>query len=960
MQALNEFLSLTKQLETKSEYSPCVIAVVGSFNAGKSTLINKLLQQNISPVETLPTTSIQIIIKYGQDFTARAKNTKKTICFPVPEKMLSFLKNNTVYNYNNIEIALPHPLLKKCTLIDTPGIDSTSNNNIESVLNTAINANKIIYLFHQRGIDKTNRQFLSKLNNKRKLKQKDISFWINCNMGKVDGTSLDNTKEALQNILGWQPETYLINTLQKDSTNILSKFLEISISRDRVKEISSCYKNIDYKLPSRLKKNLQVKSDALFLDSFWQVKKDAEKILLARNILNDLPPVESKMNKMLANSQGKYLFAGNDAQGPGHYRYKSPGIPEIKNSMSRLASKMMHDRQLKKIISPGEIGKWIGQLNREEFKITAVGGFSSGKSTFFNAIMGENILPVENRPTTACITYLSYGPERKAVINLHSRISLNLFKHVNTQAEICLQEIQAVEEWLSTNLLEQISMDAGKGMQKTSKNELLKEINRVKKIFSAGLRTGKLDNRQAGKIFQPVPAWKIKTAAPIQKVTLAFKEKNPFELNLDNQEIKNKFMYFTTSREAFRIKDIHITHPADFLKLATFIDTPGLDSVFDQHGALVTDFLQKSDSYLFFLNGKHVLNHNDSSFLLETFNTRLQDFLSTRDDVTREINKFYFIINFADVLTPRERQKVKIYVQKVLSNNFKHNNVHASSLQVILLSPLHVLQGKDKKEFNKFLNQVRCSIWNYRGKDYLLNHLRKLKNMVKIPVQDETGPSTNPPYKFTAADDLISKTLIIKNEINDCFNKAAAQINHFNKAEQFKNYNRGYPAEIDTDTLVKDHFTWINSLNNRLKQLFIDTNNQIYKKCADWLSTINISTNPNCIPPPLPEITASPAITKMEEILSENKNFYGKIKIKDTRLKFLEILDEEKNNLVKAVDMWNLETVKYQKNLLTNYTAAIKNNFYPTFSSEVLRQDEKEALNRYLSELNSIENMLIN
>lgn len=62
------------------------------------------------------------------------------------------------------------------------------------------------------------------------------------------------------------------------------------------------------------------------------------------------------------------------------------------------------------------------ELENNEFKITIVGEFSSGKSTFLNAIIGKDILPHGVKETTAAVTYIHNVPQddrrlNKAVIH---------------------------------------------------------------------------------------------------------------------------------------------------------------------------------------------------------------------------------------------------------------------------------------------------------------------------------------------------------------------------------------------------------------------------------------------------------------------------------------------------------------------------------------------------------------
>lgn len=57
------------------------------------------------------------------------------------------------------------------------------------------------------------------------------------------------------------------------------------------------------------------------------------------------------------------------------------------------------------------------EIKNNEFKITVVGEFSSGKSTFLNAIIGKDILPHGVKETTATVTYIHNVPTSDALYN---------------------------------------------------------------------------------------------------------------------------------------------------------------------------------------------------------------------------------------------------------------------------------------------------------------------------------------------------------------------------------------------------------------------------------------------------------------------------------------------------------------------------------------------------------------
>ena len=52
-------------------------------------------------------------------------------------------------------------------------------------------------------------------------------------------------------------------------------------------------------------------------------------------------------------------------------------------------------------------------LRRGVFRLLVLGDMKRGKSTFLNALIGENLLPSDVNPCTALLTVLRYGPEKK-------------------------------------------------------------------------------------------------------------------------------------------------------------------------------------------------------------------------------------------------------------------------------------------------------------------------------------------------------------------------------------------------------------------------------------------------------------------------------------------------------------------------------------------------------------------
>lgn len=56
-------------------------------------------------------------------------------------------------------------------------------------------------------------------------------------------------------------------------------------------------------------------------------------------------------------------------------------------------------------------------LRRGVFRLLVLGDMKRGKSTFLNALLGENLLPSDVNPCTALLTVLKYGPQKQVTIH---------------------------------------------------------------------------------------------------------------------------------------------------------------------------------------------------------------------------------------------------------------------------------------------------------------------------------------------------------------------------------------------------------------------------------------------------------------------------------------------------------------------------------------------------------------
>ncbi|CAK8683619.1 unnamed protein product [Clavelina lepadiformis] len=96
-----------------------MVLFLGPWSTGKTTMINYILDTDILRVGAEPTTSEFTVVNYGE----KVKNTEGVVLISDKKKEFFPLEK---YGQNFMErfkgVGLPHPLLKKITFVDTPGI----------------------------------------------------------------------------------------------------------------------------------------------------------------------------------------------------------------------------------------------------------------------------------------------------------------------------------------------------------------------------------------------------------------------------------------------------------------------------------------------------------------------------------------------------------------------------------------------------------------------------------------------------------------------------------------------------------------------------------------------------------------------------------------------------------------------------------------------------------------------
>lgn len=704
-----------------------VVAVLGSFNAGKSTLVNRLLGQEISPVGIIPTTSCLICFDYGLSFKASLAGLHKKTVFLELSHLHSFLAREK-FSGGRLNIQLPSPLLKKCLLIDTPGIDSLNQDSCELAEKAARNADKIVYLFHQRGIEDFNQLFLSRLANLWKSKNlSDISFWLNCSLGVSDGTSLAATRSALRKIFISPVRLNTINTFEQDNIETLRLYLELELTRETFRQASQNLKKIDLEIPARVKKIAGIKDEALFLSEFWRVCEISRAVIEAGQVRHSIPAFSKELAERLDAMNSANLGEKNNTPAGKAVRPCTAGIRGNRQALLNLIGRLLSETPVRDFIDRPALEKLYSQIAGERFTVVVSGGFSTGKSTFINALLKENILPAGDGPTTAAVTTVAGGSRKRAVIHTPLQTVVRIYDRVGDDAVLNSGAAAALEKLIASADSGISSLEACVDGQFTPADrvKIAGMLGEARAVFAAGAFAGKAGNTAAPEVFRRIPEKRLKRKKLLQKVRVTFRNPGSRWFDLEIPAMLQSFWNAMGPDSTFMIEKVEIEHPSDFLELAVLVDTPGLDWIHRHHYENTARSIRQGDAYLFFLNAKHILNQMDRDNYQEFFCSRQPGRSGMDEDSIKESGKLFYVINFADALTTLQRETVYNFVINSLARSKNADRNGGIKPEIFLISALQGLTGEECG-MGALLKSLEQSILTYRGRSFYLAKANEL------------------------------------------------------------------------------------------------------------------------------------------------------------------------------------------------------------------------------------------
>lgn len=146
---LSTLINELQKIHTKFHRSNFQISVVGEFSRGKSTLINRILGQDVLPVGDTPTTSMITKVVYNKEpkvVLCKIDGIKKA--FPISDDSLETIIRNQEDHYKGgvVYVGLNNPWLRKfdVEIVDTPGAGDLNDDRIRFVDDAILSSDGVL------------------------------------------------------------------------------------------------------------------------------------------------------------------------------------------------------------------------------------------------------------------------------------------------------------------------------------------------------------------------------------------------------------------------------------------------------------------------------------------------------------------------------------------------------------------------------------------------------------------------------------------------------------------------------------------------------------------------------------------------------------------------------------------------------------------------------------------------
>ena len=434
---------------------------------------------------------------------------------------------------------------------------------------------------------------------------------------------------------------------------------------------------------TKLEEQLQEKL-TLLNDDFEQPSSDQMTITLMNECIQERNIVieqEAPVKQIIEEASIEVANKPEEIEIP--HEVANHSVDGIVQMIEKVTSELMHVDGFSSVIQDLQDKKY--RLENRQLTIALFGAFSAGKSSFSNALFGEQILPVSPNPTTAVI----------------SRISPVTESHTHGTVIITLKDDETL-----TSDLQTITKDFS-----PAENDVHGMIQwiREKNIH---------ENDELNKTYQSY----------LLAVLNGYEERKD-QLGKTIEISLEEFPAFVTDEsKACYIEAVDLYYDCALTqKGITLVDTPGADSVNARHTNVAFDYIKDADAIIYVTYYNHAITSADRDFLMQL----------GRVKEAFELDKMFFIVNASDLAEDEAELKLVLnYVEEeLLQFGIRHPKIYPVSSKRSLEEKVSNLPLNDEMQtfedkFYSFIEKdlaaltVQAAIWDMnRAKTTLHNFI---------------------------------------------------------------------------------------------------------------------------------------------------------------------------------------------------------------------------------------------
>jgi len=318
----------------------------------------------------------------------------------------------------------------------------------------------------------------------------------------------------------------------------------------------------------------------------------------------------------------------------------------------------------------------IERYHNQTFIISLFGAFSSGKSSFANAFLGDHVLPVSPNPTTATINIV----EKSTIDNPHgtAKITFKTKEEINEEIQIISGQL-----YLSLNFEKLVHWQPEKENYLSSwKKMILEYLLMLKQSLT-------------------ILEWDLGSCLSVNL--------------LEAQR------FIAEERIASLVKLVNIYYDSPITKKGIIlVDTPGVNSIHGRHSNVAFQQIRNSDAIFYLTYYNHAFSKADQYFLQQI----------GKVNESFQHNKLYFVINASDLaVSVSELNGVKNHVQnQLLKNGIEYPRLfHLSSKDGLQEKKENWKNGSSFSQFERFfyehtiieLKQLSIKLIRYQLQTFL-------------------------------------------------------------------------------------------------------------------------------------------------------------------------------------------------------------------------------------------------